>query len=157
MKYEELLEESTINDVYVIENADFKSKADGLINGNVIGINRKVRTCRKRTCILAEELGHYHTTVGDIIAQSTVSDRQQELRARGWAYNRLIGLTGIINSYKRGCRSLSDAADYLEVREEFFLNAIQYYKGKYGTYVAIDNYVIYFEPSLGVLELGINE
>ena len=156
MKYEELLEESIINDVYVIENADFKSKADGLINGNVIGINRNIRTCRKRTCILAEELGHYHTTVGDIITQSTVSDRQQELRARVWAYNRLIGLTGIINSYKRGCRSLNDTADYLEVTEEFLAEAIHYYRSKYGAFATVDNYIIYFEPALGVLELGIN-
>lgn len=152
MKYEELLEESTINDVYIIENADFQSKADGLINGNVIGISKEVRTNRKRTCILAEELGHYHTTIGNITCQSTSCDRRQELRARGWAYNRLIGLTGIIDSYKHGCCSLSDTADYLEVTEEFLLEAIQYYRSKYGAFATIDNYVIYFEPYLGVFE-----
>ena len=153
MKYEELLEESTSNDVYIIENADFKSRADGLINGNVIGINKKIRTCRKRACILAEELGHYHTTIGDIISQSTVSDRKQELRARAWAYNKLIGLSGIVDSYKHGCYSLSDTAEYLDVTEEFLLEAILYYKSKYGIYATLDNYVIYFEPSLGILEL----
>lgn len=153
MKYEELLEESRYNKVYVIENANFQSKADGLINGNVIGINREVRTCRRRTCILAEELGHYHTTVGDIICQSTDADRRQEIRARGWAYNRLIGLTGIVNFYKHGCRSLSDAAEFLDVTEEFLAEALQYYKNKYGSFTAIDNYVIYFEPTLGVFEL----
>ena len=152
MKYEELLEESTINDVYIIENADFQSKADGLINGNVIGISKEVRTRRKRTCVLAEKLGHYHTTVGNITCQSTSSDRRQELRARGWAYNRLIGLTGIIDSYKHGCCSLSDTADYLEVTEEFLLEAVQYYRSKYGAFATIDNYVIYFEPCLGVFE-----
>lgn len=45
-----MLEESASNDVYVIENADFKSKADGLINGSAIGINKDIRTCRKRGC-----------------------------------------------------------------------------------------------------------
>ena len=152
MKYEDLLEESTSNDVYVIENADFKPRADGLINGNVIGINRQIRTCRKRTCILAEELGHYHTTVGNILNQSTDTDKQ-ELRARAWAYNKLIGLNGIINSYKHSCYSLHDTADYLDITEEFLVEALQYYKGKYGIYATIDNYIIYFEPSLGVLEL----
>ena len=152
MKYEDLLEESTSNDVYVIENADFKSRADGLINGNVIGINRQIRTCRKRTCILAEELGHYHTTVGNILNQSTDTNKQ-ELRARAWAYNKLIGLNGIINSYKHSCYSLHDTADYLDITEEFLVEALQYYKGKYGIYATIDNYIIYFEPSLGVLEL----
>ena len=96
LKYEELLEESKANNVYVIENADFKSSADGLINGNVIGINRKLQSFCKRTCTLAEELGHYHMTVGNIICQPTVSDRKQELRARAWAYHRLIGLNGIL-------------------------------------------------------------
>ena len=153
LKYEDLLEESASNDVYVIENANFISNADGLINGNVIGINKKVRTGRKRACILAEELGHYHTTIGDIVCQSTASDRKQELRARVWAYNKLIGLRGIINSYKNGCRSLNDAAEYLDVTEEFLLEAIQYYKSKYGIYATLDNYVIYFEPALGVFEL----
>lgn len=153
MKYEDLLEESSSNNVYVIENADFNSKADGLINGNVIGLNKKMRTCRKRACILAEELGHFYTTIGDIISQSTTSDRRQELQARVWAYNKLVGLNGIVNAYKHGCYSLHDTADYLEVTEEFLFDALQYYKEKYGVYATIDNYVIYFVPALGVFEL----
>ena len=76
LKYEELLEESKANNVYVIENADFKSSADGLINGNVIGINRKLQSFCKRTCTLAEELGHYHMTVGNIIClQCQIANR----------------------------------------------------------------------------------
>lgn len=69
LKYEDLLEESTSSNVYIIENANFISKADGLINGNVIGINKKIRTRRKRACVPAEEPGHDHTTTGDIINQ----------------------------------------------------------------------------------------
>ena len=30
---------------------------------------------------------------------------------------------------------------------------MEYYKNKYGICTTIDNYVIYFEPSLGVFEL----
>lgn len=150
LKYEDLLAECALSDVYVIENANFKSKADGLINGTVIGINKNVRTCRKRACILAEELGHYHTTIGDIIPQSTVSDRKQELRARIWAYDKLIGLNGIINSYNHGCCSLNDIAEYLDVTEEFLLEAIQYYKSKYGICATLGDYVVYFEPVLGI-------
>ncbi len=44
-------------------------------------------------------------------------------------------------------------AEYLEVTEEFLLEALQYCKGKYGRYVTVDNYDIYFEPTLDVLEL----
>ena len=69
------------------------------------------------------------------------------------AYNRLVGLMGIIDSYKNHCKSLTESAEYLSVPEEFLNEALSYYKSKYGISVTIDNYVIYFEPSLGVLEL----
>lgn len=153
MTYENLLNEAHNDNVYVIENAPFESKADGLINGNVIGINRKIHSYKKRACVLAEELGHYHTTVGDILIQNKAENRKQELRARIWAYNRLIGLTGIVAAYQHGCQSIYEIADYLEVTEEFLLEALQQYKNKYGTHTNVDNYVIFFEPSLGVLEL----
>ena len=73
LKYEELLEESKANNVYVIENADFKSSADGLINGNVIGINRKLQSFCKRTCTLAEELGHYHLPAYSVRSQTGIA------------------------------------------------------------------------------------
>lgn len=153
MTYEGLLDEAQKDNVYIIENANFKSKADGLINGDVIGINRNIRSNRKRSCILAEELGHYHTTYGSIVGQSSVSDRKQELRARAWAFDRMIGITGIIEAYNHGCRSVYETAEYLNVTEEFLSEALQHYRSKYGVYTKTDNYVIYFEPSLGVFKL----
>lgn len=152
MEYEVLLEEAYKNDIYVIENADFKSKSEGLINGNVIGINRKVRSSKKRACILAEELGHYHTTSGDIIPCST-ENQKQELHARSWAYDRMIGLNGIIRCYKACCRNRYEMAELLDVTEDFLQEALDYYSGKYGDHASIDNYVIFFQPSLAVLEL----
>lgn len=153
LTYEDLLEESLSDDIYVIENANFSSKADGLINGSVIGINKKVRSQRKRACILAEELGHYHTTYGNILCQNSASDRKQELHARTWAYDRMIGMIGIIEAYKHGCHSVYDTAEYLDVTEEFLSEALQYYRQKYGICTKIDNYVIYFEPYLGIFNL----
>lgn len=152
MNYEDLLEEADNSNVYVIENANFKSKSEGLINGDVIGINRKVRSYRRRSCVLAEELGHYHTTVGDILNQNDTGNRKQELRARVWGYNKLIGLSGIISCYRAGCRNLYEMAEHLDVTEEFLKEALECYKGKYGEYARLDNYVIYFEPALAVFE-----
>ena len=37
-------------------------------------------------------------------------------------------------------------AEYLDVTEEYLEEAIDCYKAKYGLYVSIDNYIIYFEP-----------
>ncbi len=153
MTYENLLEEAQSENISVMENAPFQSNSDGLINGDVIGLNRKIRSSRKRACILAEELGHYHTTVGDIICQSSASDRKQERRARAWAYEKMVGLMGIIKSYMHGCSTLYEMSEYLEVTEEFLAEALAYYKGKYGICTTIDNYVVYFEPSIGVFEL----
>ncbi len=153
MTYENLLQEAADENVYVIEDAPFQSRADGLIRNDVIGINRTVRRSTHRACVLAEELGHYHTTVGDIMDQSSDTNRKQELRARLWSYNKLIGLHGIISCYKTGCQTAYDMAEHLGVTEEFLQEALQCYRSKYGIYTRFDNYVVYFEPTLSVLEL----
>nr|DAE62078.1 MAG TPA: IrrE protein [Caudoviricetes sp.] len=152
MVYDNLLDEADKENIYVIENAKFQSKASGLINNDVIGINKNVRSSAQRSCILAEELGHYHTSSGNILDQSSVTNRKQELHARAWAYNRLIGLYGIINAYRSGCRNGYEIAEHLNITEEFLAESLQYYRNKYGLCTTIDNYVIYFEPSLGIFE-----
>ena len=124
----------------------------GRIKGNRIAIKHDLDETEKK-CTLAEELGHYHTTVGDIIDQSSDSNRKQELRARLWSYNKLIGLHGIISCYKAGCQTAYDMADHLGVTEEFLQEALQCYRSKYGVCVGFDNYIIYFEPCISVLEL----
>lgn len=150
MDYTELLIEADSNTLITKEKPLLAN--DGRIKGNRIAIRRDMSVVQKK-CVLAEELGHYHTTAGNILDQSNIGNQKQEYRARVWAYNRLIGLSGIINSYKAGCRNLYETAEYLEVTEEFLQEALSYYRQKYGTRKCIDNYVIYFEPNLGVLEL----
>ena len=152
MVYDNLLDEADKENIYVIENAKFQSKASGLINNDVIGINKNVRSSAQRSCILAEELGHYHTSSGNILDQSSVTNRKQELHARAWAYNRLIGLYGIINAFRSGCRNGYEIAEHLNITEEFLAEALQYYRNKYGLCTTVDNYVVYFEPTLGIFE-----
>ena len=153
MKYEILLNEADKANVYVIENAQFHSKAAGLINGDVIGINKRIRSYTQRTCILAEELGHYHTGAGDVLDQNSAGNRKQEHRARIWAYNHLIGLTGILSCHRAGCQNIFEMAEHLDVTEEFLREALTYYHHKYGERTILDNYIIFFEPSLGVFEI----
>ncbi len=149
----ELLESEAQSENVEVINYPFSSdRIKGLYCDGTVALNRNIHTSTEKGCILAEELGHYHTTYGNIVSQDSVSDRKQELRARAWAYDRMIGLTGIINAYNHGCRTVHDTADFLNVTEEFFVDAIQTYKRKYGNRTSIDNYVIYFEP-LGVFKL----
>lgn len=124
----------------------------GRIKGDRIAINRDL-TEKEKKCVLAEELGHHYTGTGDILDQSSVSNRKQELHGRIHAYNRLVGLMGIVDAHMHHCQSLAESAEYLDVTEEFLADALNYYKAKYGKGVCIDNYIIYFEPHLGVLEL----
>lgn len=107
----------------------------------------------EKKCVMAEELGHYYTGTGDILDQSSVSNRKQELHGRIYAYNKLVGLMGIVRAHKKHCNSLSETAEFLDVTEEFLADALNYYRSKYGKSVNIDNYVIYFEPYLEVFEI----
>ena len=125
----------------------------GRIKGNRIAIKRGMTEMEKK-CVMAEELGHYYTGTRDILDQSSVSNRKQEMHGRIYAYNKLVGLMGIIDAHKHHCQNLFETAEYLDVTEEFLSDALNYYKAKYGKGVSIDNYVIYFEPCLGVLELA---
>ena len=151
MTYEELLIQSDSKDIQVKEVP--LREDDGRINGNRIGIRKDIPTQAEKSCVLAEELGHYHTTYGDILDLDNVPNRKQELRARMWGYDRLIGLKGIIQTYKRGCRNPAEMAEELDVTEEYLLEALNAYRSKFGTRTTADGYVIYFEPSLAVMKL----
>ena len=150
LEYTDLLNEATSCGLVVKEKP--LRAYDGRIKGNRVAIRSDMSTVQK-TCVLAEELGHSHTGYGDILDQDSVSDIKQEQHARLWAYNKLIGLQGIIAAYKHGCTSLHETAEFLEVTEEFLNDSLTAYRQKYGCYTTIDNYVIYFEPALGVLEM----
>lgn len=150
MTYEEL--QTQYHDLNIVEIDLSEVKGlKGLCIGSDIAIKQKM-TQTEKSCVLAEELGHYYTTVGDILDQSSVENRKLELRARLWAYNKMIGLFGIIRAYERGCRSASEMAEYLNVTVEFLHDAISQYRSKYGVCVEVDNYIIFFMPNLAVME-----
>lgn len=123
----------------------------GLYCDGSIAIEKDMTSVEK-ACVLAEELGHYYTTVGNILDQTNAGNRKQERRARLWAYRKMFDLTDLVSAYKRGCRNRYEVAEYLGVTEEFLTEALCTYKEKYGVYAKIDRYVICFEP-LGVLEI----
>ena len=151
MTYEELLTEANDNNLTTKELPLPVSK--GRIKGNFIAI-RSGMTEAEKTCVLAEELGHYHTTVGNILDQGIAENRKQEHRARVWAYRRAFDLSDLISAYKYGCKNRFEIAEYLNVTESFLIDAIEQYKAQYGLCTKVDKYLIYFEP-LGVLELNV--
>ena len=149
MKYDVLLNDANTEGLSVKERP-FHTY-DGRIKGKNIYLRKDMTTIEK-TCVLAEELGHYHTTVGNIMDMSNPQNRKQERQARMWGYNKLIGLTGIIQAFRAGCHSRHETAEYLGVTEEFLQECIDCYTEKYGEYAKIDNYIIIFIPNLAVME-----
>lgn len=129
----------------------FRGKLKGLYYDKVIAINKHIDTTAEETCILAEELGHYYTTVGNIVDQKQVSNSRLERRARAWGYQRLVPLDKLTEAYKAGIRNRFELAEYLEVTERFLEEAIKYYREKYGIYCRVGKYWICFEP-LGIIK-----
>lgn len=125
--------------------------SNGRINGNKIAIRKDLPSSVHKKCVLLEEVGHYATSMGNILNQSDANNRRQERQARGWAFDRLIGLADIVRAYERHCEDLSDMAEYLEVTEEFLLEALDFYREKYGTGVRFGEYYISFEPFFTVI------
>lgn len=153
-KYEQLLDEASEKNITVIENYDLTgTQLKGLYCDSVVAIGNTTTSNTERACVLAEELGHHYTAVGDILDQSTAANRKQEMRGRIWAYNNQVGLCGIIDAYLHHCQSLSESAEYLGVTEDFLNDTLTYYRNKYGVYTTVDNYAIIFEPSIAVMEL----
>ena len=144
MNYEQLLTAADQEGLLVKEQP--LTGHDGLIRGSRIAIRKDIDTQKEKSCVLAEELGHYYTSSGDILDQSKVENRKQEYRARLYGYNLKIGLTGLIRAYESGCRNLYEMAEYLDATEEYLTEAIDCYKSKYGLYASVDNYIIYMQP-----------
>ncbi|HCT91670.1 MAG TPA: hypothetical protein DF613_09885 [Lachnospiraceae bacterium] len=146
----ELLEAEAVNNNIDVVQYDFQSpRIKGLYCDGVISISPHLSNVEKAD-VLAEELGHYYTSCGNILDPNNVSCRKQEQKARLWAYDRRIGLSGIIRAYEHGCQSFHETADYLEVTEEFLSEAIKKYQAKYGLWVQHDEYVISFADGVQV-------
>ena len=144
--YEALLDEAH-KDGLVVKEKPLKYN-NGRIKGNKIAIREDIETTTQKADVLAEELGHHYTTVGNILDLSDAQNRKQERQARLWAYNKRIGLYGLIRAFEHGCRTRHETAEYLEVTEEFLQDAIECYRDKYGTGTAFDGYYIMFVPNL---------
>lgn len=149
MQYETLLEEAQ-KQVYIYEKP-LNPNIKGLQSDNVIWINKTLPTKREKLVILAEELGHYHTSYGNILDQSCVQNKKQELRARQWAFKKLFPLSKIVQAHKKGIRNKYELAEYIGVTEEFLEAALQRYQDKYGDYIEYKGVTICFNP-LGVIE-----
>lgn len=149
MEYDALLDEANAEGISIKERP-FKTY-DGRLKGRDIYLRKDMNTTEK-TCVLAEEMGHHYTTVGNILDMESIQNRKQERQARLHGYNRLIGLAGLIEAYEHGCQNRYEIAEFLEVTEEFLEECISCYRDKYGECKTVDNYTIHFIPNLMIFK-----
>lgn len=159
-EYEKLLQKAYDDKARVFENFDLNGdddqseRIDGIyIDGN-IAIDKKVDTTIEKSCVIAEELGHHHTSTGNILDQSDAANRKQEYRARLAGYNLRVGLIGLIQAYENKCQNEYEVAEYLRITVDYLRAVIECYRKKYGQCVVVDNYIIGFEPVLAIAKMN---
>lgn len=78
---------------------------------------------------IAEEIGHYKTSVGDLLDGSLESEKQ-ELRAREWGYAKTVALQKLFQAYEQGLREDYEIAGFLGVTTDYARNAVDMYVRK---------------------------
>lgn len=121
-KHEELMAE--YDNLYIEERQMIN---DGLYADGCIWINKDMPTSKK-LAVLAEEIGHYETSVGNILDQDDINNRKQELTARKWAYKKVLPRAAIETAFETGHTELWDIAEYLDIDEAFLREALKYYE-----------------------------
>lgn len=145
-EYENLLEIGYKEGLDIREKP-LKSNSKALCRNRKIALNTRflVTTTQKR-CFLSEEIWHNRVTVGNITDLRDIRNLKQECFARGKSFGELVSPDKIVKALLDYCISLQDMCDYLNITEEYFFEALEYYKKKYGQYYKCRDYLLYFEP-----------
>ena len=122
-RYEELIAEYE-NELNIEEHSMINK---GLYCDNVVWINRKMSTAEKLS-IIAEEIGHYKTSSGDILEQDNISNIKQELQARRWAYEKVLPLDLVMQAITNGLTEIYDLAEHFDVTETFMSECLKHYR-----------------------------
>ena len=125
MTYDQLITDSNV-EVYELDMCIKGLYADG-----IIGISRHIKTTVEKLCILAEELGHHYTTQGNILDLKILENKEQEFKARAWAYETLMPIELILATCLSGGSRGHCFASENGITTEFLIDAIVYYAIKH--------------------------
>lgn len=151
MGYEDLLIEAQKKGLKVTERP-LKYGFKGLYKNGRIIIDKKMRTSEK-LCILAEEIGHHETTVGNIINENDIQNKKQEIKARRYGYKLLVEPIDLIYAFNKSAKNKYEIAEILNITESTLEDAIEYFRCRYGVGKQFGEYYIGFEPNLHIIKL----
>jgi Zn-dependent peptidase ImmA (M78 family) len=105
-----------------------------------IMLNENIRSDeRLDRCVLAEEIGHYHTSIGNITPRKHMCYRdrltkdRQELQAIKWAIDFLIPTRLLLDVIvENKAVSLQELADYFMVTQDFLMQKLEFMSKKNG-------------------------
>ncbi|MDD7219167.1 MAG: hypothetical protein PUI16_04155 [Clostridia bacterium] len=113
MTYEQLLDTAEKNGLEVKGQPIIEY--DGLIRNNRIAIRKNIETDAEKSCVLAEKLGHYYTSSGNIIDLQDARNQKQERKAEKLIDKFSLGSI----SYENG-RQFEDFLSQCYYRTEFY-------------------------------------
>ena len=142
MSYEKL--QTQYPHIHIVEK-NLPKGLSGLYYDQQIEIN-KSKSMSEKHCILAEELGHYETTVGDITDLDVIHNRKLEHVARRWGYEKIVSFDHLIECYQLGYTTAEEICLHLEITSDYLQEALEVYKQRYGLSVKYKGYLLSFDP-----------
>jgi len=106
-------------------------------------------TRRTRAAILAEEFGHYKTSVGDTVRGSDdIRIRRAEDRAIRAAVDMLVCPEDVIRAIRSGVNNWYELAEHLDLPEHFLRQAVEVWQKQYGPVYCTDEkgYALWLDP-----------
>lgn len=111
----------------------------------VIAVNSAVTDEKELLCVLTQQLGNDYLSRGFVM-----NDKKQAAVVKEWASDRLVGISGLVEAFENGCKTLGETADYLFVTEQFLNDALACYSKKYGKKMMFGTYRISFAPNFEI-------
>ncbi|MHC5280862.1 ImmA/IrrE family metallo-endopeptidase [Listeria kieliensis] len=145
--YEKLVND--YKDFITIKEEKMPDKLPGLFLDDTIFIDSRKTQIEKR-CLLIEELMHWKYTYGNIVDQTYLPNRKQEIFARRRAFEELVPIVEIIRCFYLGLTEYHEVAEQLEVTEEFLRSTVDAYREKYGMMYNYGRYYINFGNTIDV-------
>jgi Zn-dependent peptidase ImmA (M78 family) len=121
---------------------------------NLIFINQNIESACEKACILAEELGHYCTSSGELLSGiCPLNVVKQEEIARRWADDFLLSPMAIATAIRKGCMCEDDLVEHFGVTHEYLNDAIKRHYCRHGEYFKVDQVTVLIFRPLGLLSM----
>ncbi|AJD91577.1 hypothetical protein JMA_22600 [Jeotgalibacillus malaysiensis] len=131
------------------ETNDLPKGLPGFNKGFQIFLSKQESLYRKHF-LLAEEIGHYETTAGDITDLDTIAKLKAEVVARRWGYEKIISLDDLVSCFEKNHLTAEDVAHDFEIELDALKIILDHYFDKYGPSVQHRGYIINFDPFIAI-------